>query len=342
MTWELTRREFLKRSVYFPNAVKAWLKGQLEQGEEADDYQLFLPFVASGARELSMFKVEWRRSDWSTFGVVTLHDNNQYVQPKIGNCDVRIVRLKGHGMPPVNQVNEPKGNDQVGITWLKDNLEPRHMELTIQLDGTYEDLWIARRYLVSAFTPRNSFGFGGFFTFYVPGGRKRRLYARYESGLDFDDEPGNVDQFILPVMVWSQDPRFYDEDETIVTGTGASPLSVACSNPGDLDVYPFIVVRASGGTLVDPLVENTTTNEDIQLNSITIPNGGEFFIQCTYGDKDVWQVGVGSILNNVDPDNDLGSFHLQPGNNTIRITVGGASTGVPDVSVDWRTPWLSL
>jgi hypothetical protein len=116
------------------------------------------------------------------------------------------------------------------------------------------------------------------------------------------------------------DPYFYGPE---ITANLTPSSNVVVNNPGDIAVWSTINVQLNG-ELVSPRITNSTANVWMQVNTAVITNP----INVSVGDY--------SVINSFDQSVLTGSvvhsgyrswFRLLPGDNTLRLTSTGNSTG---------------
>lgn len=116
------------------------------------------------------------------------------------------------------------------------------------------------------------------------------------------------------------DPYFYGPE---ITANLTPSSNVVVNNPGDIAVWSTITVQLNG-ELVSPRITNQTANVWMQVNTAVISNP----INVSVGDY--------TVINSFDQSALTGSvvhsgfrswFRLLPGDNTLRLTSTGNSTG---------------
>lgn len=316
----LTRREFLQGMVLAPGVARRLL--DLPEQKKDSVWQTFLPFIAGGIDTMPL-KISWFEADTTEH---TLHDSSGTLV-RIGECDGRIVRINGFGMPKVLDTNEPKGENQDGITWVKSRLDPRVLSMMIQLDGRYDELWRSRRELARWFNPLNSNAFDGILR--VDTGVQRDINCRYRDGLKFDDEVKDYDNMILPLELWAKDPLWYDPTQNSIIESHNPPpdtYNFSITNNGDWDggTITIQIDNNNTGTIVDPVIENTTTGQKLELD-YTIDTAFAVVYTIAYGNRSVKVAGT-SIIEFLSDDSDLGEFKIQPGVNNFTVSWDAAKT----------------
>jgi len=118
------------------------------------------------------------------------------------------------------------------------------------------------------------------------------------------------------------DPYFYgDEIETTIQANTTAVIN----NPGDIDIWSSITIELNG-EMISPIISNTSLDPDVWFRVNTAVVADEINID----------VGQFSVINSFDNSNLVGSvthsgdrawMKLRPGNNSIKLTSLGNSTG---------------
>jgi phage-related protein len=185
-------------------------------------------------------------------------------------------------------------------------------------------------------------------------GAIRELVCRYSEGLEGQEtreNGGTLGLKALLVFRAAEDPFWRAQTPTVLTFTSGEPpmffpilpLEVAptsifgnitISNPGDVDAWPIWTINgpASGATLTD-----RTTGDTIVLSTV-IAAGRRIFIDTTPGIKTVKLDDGTNLYGDLDPGSSL--FPLQPGTNTIAVTLIG-STDDSSIELSYRPRYLT-
>jgi hypothetical protein len=290
--------------------------------------------------------------------------------------DKLLMSFTGDGMPPFEFI-EQQGPFQHGKSILDYRLAPRIIQFVHRRQGQSRfDYWDIRATLLNTFRPNRQSG--GVFCLgklrkILPDGTIRDIDVAFSKGFAFNarqadewDEYSVADvmQFVAP------DPTFYDPTLQIViwsiavlTGKiyySASALdelaypyfygldvvsgTVSLTYTGTWLAYPTIEFV---GPLNQPVIENVTTGEQIQL-AYNIANGETVTAALPFGNKSVTNNVGTNLIGVVTSDSDLATFHLAPdpeavgGVNVLNVSGGGGIAGVTQIRMTWYTRYIGI
>ncbi len=241
------------------------------------------------------------------------------------------------------------GPYQHGQTLANARLGPRTitLKLAIQAD-TEADVWVASQALEQIF---NQLDAAIFLDVTRPDTETRRLRVAHGDGWTLPRKASDVYNQIPDVLqLVADDPIAYVNEWRVITlgvgvgGTGTPvptlvPMSVGASAIDETKTetyrgtwFSLPIVRFTG-PLVDPVLENLTTEEKLDLTSVTLSGGEWIEIDCRYGYKTAVDESGNNRLEDLTTDSDLATFHLAPadeatnGVNEFRATATGATSG---------------
>lgn len=134
----------------------------------------------------------------------------------------------------------------------------------------------------------------------------------------FESVAGGTEGWQIPAEVpWvQQSGDIIDTTETVNYG-GTAP------------VYPEIVIT---GPCDDPVITNNTTNETLEFVG-SLLNGETWTVQISEDSADVLDDNGDSALQYLTEASDLGTFHLEPGDNEIVVQILSGATTATRVSL---------
>jgi len=270
----------------------------------------------------------------------------------------RLLAYGGHGLSNIKRLSQ-RFPGQNGITDLGAVSDERYLDLAFLVSGV--DVGGLHTKLDEAahiFRRRDNDPIE--FTFSKPNGETRAIKGYLDGVLDFPygDRFGISQRF--SIIVQCADYRFYDPDintvsftrgsvisgilvptpvPTLVGGTSSlrmtQTISYADGSKLASKEFPIITIN---GPITDPLIENLTTGEKIDLSAnggITI-NLGEFLTidlsgQPRRDSKTIRDQDGNSQEDKLTTDSDLSTWHLSY--NTELLTDGSRSTGDNDIKV---------
>lgn len=268
-----------------------------------------------------------------------------------GNNIAELIEFDGFGMSPNHLITE-RGPLQHGELYRDIRLDMRVIRLVFGISGaSWDNLFYKRQQLLNIFRPRVV-----------------ELPVQVRFTVDAQDEGSNQDYQIdtyflgdmsLPsrdiegfyqkvvISLIAPNPTFYYPEQAntifgitvggqsfnvpsaVPLGVGASTIddTRAITNRGNWITYPVITIL---GPVQNPIIENITTDEQLDFTGLTLGSTEERVIDCNYGQKTVVdEDGVNQIAD-LTAASDLATFHLEPGDNSIKVsgTNGDASTEV--------------
>lgn len=272
---------------------------------------------------------------------------------------VWVLQEDGLGMPPMEYVTQ-RGPFQDGETVKAVFLRPRTIQLVVRRNGcSRAEYWNLRNQLLDILRPRGLRVTPGTLRKYLANGGVREFAVFPSEGPGFPSHPSTSwDQWSIQdtVRFTCYDPVARDptqQTKLFVSSGGTSgtfpitfPLSIASfssagatpiKNVGTWDSFPVIVIN---GPATGPQVTNVTTGEKIVL-SYVVPSGHSVTIDLAFGDKTVKLDDGTNLIGFVTPDSDLGTFHLQPGDNNVQVFATGTSV-VTSIVVNWFTRYIGI
>ncbi len=275
-----------------------------------------------------------------------------------------LTDVDGLGLTDTRRL-EQRGPIQDGTTDLGWRRESRFLNLRWAMQGcTLRDLWDLRKQLMTVWRPRISDPV--ILTFRLPNGDVRATDVNFEGELDFKSGMRlDAKTHAVVVGLKASDPRLYNPalrivEFSLLSSSGGLPIPWTIPIPiggsalnttetiyyanGDLlasPEYPIIIIN---GPITNPVIENLTTDEKIDLSG----NGGlsigaaEFIVIDLSGAplfdrKTILNQDGDSVGEYMTNDSDLATWHLAyngeklpdgtycDGNNVIRVTGTGAN-----------------
>ncbi len=146
--------------------------------------------------------------------------------------------------------------------------------------------------------------------------------------LTFETVVGGTEGFQIPMLVpWDQLPGdIIDATQTVAYA-------------GDYKEYPVIVVT---GPADDITITNVTTGEVLDFTNANIPAGDSWTIDLRYGYKDIINEAGASQLSALSAASNLGTWHLEPGDNDITISIPTGATTATSVSIRYYNRYVGL
>lgn len=255
----------------------------------------------------------------------------------------------GLGEAPVRRLTE-RGAQQHGDTDVGYRFDPRVFMLAFEFAGTASERYDERARLRQLFAAQADLTL----CFTLPNAAIRSIDCkRVEAPLPVDGRGAFGQRWAYRFR--AADPSFYNPTAQNLTWSldVVSDLILPYDLPyffadsligntqaiaytGDVDTYPVITIT---GPLNNPVVENETTDEALQL-VYNIPAAQSVTIDCRYGYKSVTLTGGTQLI--LTDDSDLGTFHIAAAingsssrTNTFRVSGTGAIAGVTNVQIAW-------
>jgi hypothetical protein len=232
----------------------------------------------------------------------------------------RLRSVDGLGMPEVAHISE-RYAQQDGATYQGTRLKKRIVTLTFHLvEDSESDLWDARDELLRAIS---DFGHGFEIYVFLPNGDTRAIGLQFDSGLSMPrDLNQNLIQQECVLQCVAHDPLLYDPYVVWLTyNQSALGVVQVVPNAGTWATYPTIFID---GPLTDPVIENQTTGEILDLTGFTLLIADVITITLTPGAKAITCTGIGNILPYLSTASNLATWHLGVGDNDILWTGSGA------------------
>lgn len=257
----------------------------------------------------------------------------------------QLLGYAGFGASPNNILAE-QGPLQHGETYRGLRLLGRPLSLILGLKGSsWANLQTKRQDLLGLFSPDPD-ELIKLKVLPVTGGQAYQIDCQQAGDLDLPsaDQEGFYQR--LSVGLFAPGSTWYDPTQAaIVFGItlGANefevpmdiPLHIGASviddtraidNEGTWEAEPIIEIE---GPITNPKVENLTTGEVLDFTGLSLGSGNKRIIDTRYGYKTVEDENGASQLDDL-ADDDLATFHLERGLNSVKVTGtgGDASTQV--------------
>ncbi len=250
-------------------------------------------------------------------------------------------------MTPLHRIEE-KGPLQDGVTDLTFRLDPRYFQLVLKTQGTsLANLYDRRAQIINIFKPLKKTPI--ILNYLLPNGAVRQIDTYMSGELKMDETAREGFLQTAVISLKAPDPTFYDPNQVsinygITTGgvSGAVPLAipmpvgssvvnqtVSISYPGSWPGFPTILVY---GPLTDPIINNLSTAEKLDLTGLVLIAGDIVTIDTRFGYKTIKDQNGVSKLSFLSNDSNLATFHLDvdpiapSGNNSIKVNASGAGT----------------
>lgn len=304
-----------------------------------------------------------------SFGAQQTLDRLTYITPDgveyMLSSPLFVLQEDGYGMPPLEYVTQ-RGPFQDGESVKAVFLRPRTVQLVIRRNGcSRAEYWNIRNTLLDILRPRRSNPITGvaispstpgILRKYLANGAIRELFAFPSEGPGFPSHgPETWDEYSVqdtlrftcydPV---ARDPKLqsaaFVSSGSITTFPITFPLTIASfgsntliKTDGTWDTFPTIVIN---GPLTGATIVNTTTGERIALG-YTIPAGHVVTFDLGFGRKTVTLDDGTNLIGYVTADSDLGTFHLQPGNNNMQV-FGTGTSGTSSITLQWYKRYIGF
>lgn len=271
------------------------------------------------------------------YDVLTTADGTSYVLH--GPAGRSVLSFSGTGMPEIEYITQ-RGPFQHGESVKDYFLRPRVVEYHIrQVSCSRDAYWALRAALLDILRPNR--GLSATLTKHLSNGTRRALTVTIQSGPGFQGakqatwDEWSIDEILRFVAF---NPVYYDPAPSVVSFNALGGLTFPITFP--------IVFAASGGNAIiayegtwleyptfritGPLngvdIFNSTTNERLGL-VYNVAAGRVVTFNLSYGIKTVTLDDGTNLIGYLTPSSDLGSFHLQPGDNNISVTGVGFTVG---------------
>lgn len=274
-----------------------------------------------------------------------------------------VVSITGVGIAPTRRLTQ-RGPLQHGETDIGFRLDPRNVNLVLAVKGVDRAATdYARQQLAYIFGARQSEAVQLRCT--RDDGSVRQLDCRAVGLVDtaITEEDRIWDFQRVGVQLMASDPNWYDPQTnlpSVLRNSGAwtvpleVPLDIGATTEidspeaiyysGTFDEYPILYLY---GAMQDPVIENETTGDVLDLTGATIADGDWYEIDLRYGYKTaVDNDGVNKIAE-LTAASDLATFRLASiletgdGVNIVRFTASGAGVNTRFV-VQYRNRFVSL
>ena len=262
-----------------------------------------------------------------------------------------VMSEDGLGMPPLEYITQ-RGPFQDGESVVSVWARPRTIQLMVRREAcSRPEYWNLRTALINAMRPNrvSDRRTPGLLRKFMANGRTVEWLVYPSQGPGFPPGDQNSwDQFAIQdtIRFTAYDPIARNPIQQTFTFAssgvvGTFPITFPYqfasfgSNStipysGNWDAFPTITLN---GPLTSPLVRNLTTGEKIALNT-SIASGRTVTVVLDYGNKSITLDDGTNLIGFASADSDIGSFHLQPGDNNMQIFATGTS-GISAVVLRW-------
>lgn len=285
------------------------------------------------------------------YDVLTTADGESFILH--GPSGRQVLSFAGTGMPDIEYVTQ-RGPFQHGESVRDFFLRPRVVEYHIRQQACSRDqFWTLRNTLLYLLSPGR--GLNATLTKHLPDGRQRALSVNIQSGPQFQGRKADqwdewaIDEILRFVAF---NPVYYDPTQHAVSFNALGGLTFPITFPIVFAASGGDATIAYGGTWIEyptfritgPLsaisIYNATTNERLGL-TYAILAGRTVTIDLTYGVKTVTLDDGTNLIGYLTPSSDLGTFHLQPGDNDISVTGTGFGVGSA-VELDYYERFIGI
>ena len=250
--------------------------------------------------------------------------------------NIRLLAYDGLGIPNTRRLSQ-RAPAQNGDTDLGFRIDPRFLDMVWFIQGqTLDQYYTLREQFLALWRPRDADAVQ--LVFSLAGGRKRALDVNIEGALDYPSASRTHRQSQFGAILKASDYRLYDPDLRTVSfqllqSSGGFPVTTPVPVPigagaintvqtilyanGSRIAAPEFPIITIYGPIENPIVENLTTEEKIELTA----NGGlklasgEFVVIDLDGkprrdSKTIRNQAGDSVSQYLTTDSDLGTFHL--------------------------------
>ena len=277
------------------------------------------------------------------------------------NVISNLVAYDGLGLPPSHDITE-RGPSQHGETYIDFRLDPRYITLILGITGvSYSGALAKARLLTALLKHRNAL---------IPlkiitdVGDERRISVIYKEGLTLPLSVEGSYHYRMGIELKAVDPVFYHptlgavtfnlggaSDDFVVPTPVPSPMGTSVLDTtrnitydGTWRTWPKIRII---GPITDCLIENLTTDEQLDFAGVTIAANDYYDIDCTYPNKTVLDSSAVNKAADLTDTSDLVTFHLDAnpdamsGVNSIRVK-GYSVTSVTEVVFTYQKLYTEI
>jgi len=256
-----------------------------------------------------------------------------------------VTDYDGFGAAPMHLITE-RGPLQHGASYRGYRLDERVMQIGLALRAaSWDDMYLQRGELLEWLSPVADAPL--ILRFTLPDDTVRQIDCYCTDGPTYGrkDALGHLIQKAV-IQLTAVDPAWYDpERQAVQAVSGPSggdgwdfPLTGKWTFGGQtVDVesavdyagtwieYPEILIN---GPISDPKITHVETGETLDFDGTVLAEGESLTIDLRYGYKTVVDQDGANQVGALTADSDLASWHLQPGDNTVRFegTGAGAAT----------------
>lgn len=264
-----------------------------------------------------------------------------------------VVEEDGLTLAPATWIRE-RGPQQHGATSRGYRLEPRPINLVLTIFwNDPDDFWAYRDALIRKLAPYNNPAIDVI----LSNGATRRIDVDLISMVMGSKDREGLSQDV-GLALEGPDPSFYDPTgaaETFELGGGSDAFEVPMAVPtgiGTSEIDQVKTIDYTGswrtnpliritGPIDDPIVQNETTGEVLDFTGTSLAGGEYLEIDTRYGRKSVVDEAGANQIALLSEDSDLGTFHLEPGDNDIRVT-GTAVNAASQVVLSFYVRYLGI
>lgn len=250
--------------------------------------------------------------------------------------NIRLIAYDGLGIPNTRRLSQ-RAPAQNGDTDLGFRIDPRFLDMVWFIEGqTLDHYYTLREQFLALWRPRDNDTVQ--LVFYLAGGRKRALDVNIEGSFDFPYADRTHRQSRFSAILKASDYRLYDPDLRTVAfqllqSSGGFPVDTPVPVPigagaintvqtilyanGSRIAAPEFPIITIYGPIENPVVENLTTQEKIELtaNGGLSLSSGQFVVIDLDGkprrdSKTIRDQNGDSVSQYLTTDSDLATFHL--------------------------------
>lgn len=267
----------------------------------------------------------------------------------------KLIGDDGWGMTPLRRLSE-RGPLQHGETDRDFRLDARVGAIVLLIEGADEDaLYTRREMMLNLFAPAGE----PLSLRWTYPSRTRQIDVHLSGGMEMGQGQRGVWNQKVAITLRAPDPTFYDPagaaatfalggggdaleiplEVPMVVGASTIDASAVVTNDGNWLSYPHLI-RITG-PIEDAVITNSTTGEKLDFTGVTLGGGETIDLDLRYGRKTVVDETGANRIADLTPDSDLATWHLEPGENSIRVT-GLSATEATRVEISWLERYLGI
>ena len=272
-----------------------------------------------------------------------------------------LMEINGLGIPPLSNYYTA-GALQNGETYRGVLLDTRIIRAKFAIaPASFSDYFVKRSALLELFSPSAA----PILRFTQPGGEKRDIPVQVNNEVSAEITADNWMRENMVIVLRAPDPTFYDptaQSISVLGGSGTDAFEVPTAVPlevGSDAVNLTTVINYHGtwqefptiriiGPITNPIVENTTTDEQLDFTGYTIAAGHYIDIDCRWGRKTVLLNGSTNAIDKLSATSDLSTFHIAQKSygeadkpNSIKFT-GSASNTNTRLDISYLERYIGL